>query len=104
VAAEFRRLKPGGWLTMIQNADRLADLLAAMTDSGGSIAVLPIAPRTGRPAGRVIVTARKGGRGPLRLLAPMLVHARAAHGADVEDLTDAAQAVLRCGEGLRLTP
>jgi len=99
----FRRLKPGGWLTMIQNADRLADLLAVLSRAGGSIAVLPIAPRQSRPAGRVIVSARKGAKGPLRLLAPLVLHAQAVHGADAEDLTDAAQAVLRRGEGFLLT-
>lgn len=103
VAAAYRRLKPGGWLTIIQNADRLADLLAAMAAGGGSIAVLPVAPRLGRAAGRVIVQARKGGRGRLKLLAPLVLHAAPAHGVDAEDLTDIAQAVLRRGEILRLS-
>lgn len=101
-AAGFRRLKPGGWFTLIQNADRLADVLTAMARLGGSIVVLPIAPREGRPAGRVLVAARKGGRGPLRLLAPFVLHARPAHEADREDLTPAAQAVLRHAQALDL--
>ena len=104
VAAGFRRLKPGGWMVLIQNADRLADLLAALGEKGGSVAVLPVAPRVGRAAGRVIVTARKGGKGPFRLLAPLVLHAQPVHGADAEDLTDAAQAVLRRGEALALRP
>lgn len=107
VRAGFRRLKPGGWLSMIQNAERLADLLAAMAGPerplGGSISVLPIAAREGRAAGRVIVTARKGGRGQLRLLAPFVLHARMSHESDGEDLTEAAQAVLRSGENLPLS-
>jgi tRNA1(Val) A37 N6-methylase TrmN6 len=104
VAAGFRRLKPGGWLTMILNADRLAGLLAAMAAGGGAISVLPVAPRQGRAAGRVIVAARKGARGPLRLLAPLVLHAQDAHCRDGEDLGEAAQAVLRRGEGLLLGP
>ena len=102
VTAGFRRLKPGGWFTLIQNADRLADVLAAMAGPGGSIAVLPIAPRVGRPAGRILVAARKGGRAPLRLLAPLVLHAKPAHEADREDLTPAAQAVLRHAQALDL--
>lgn len=102
VRAGYRRLKPGGWLSVIQNADRLADLLAPMAAGGGSVTVLPVAPRAGRAAGRVIVLARKGGRGPFRLLAPFVLHAAPAHAADAEDLTDLARSVLRSGEALRL--
>lgn len=104
VRAGMRRLRPGGWLTLIQNADRLGDLLVALAGQGGAVTVLPIAARQGRAAGRVIVAARKGGKAPLRLLAPLVLHALPAHGGDCEDLTAAAQAVLRCGEGLPLTP
>lgn len=96
----LKRLKPGGWITMIQNADRLSDLLAAMAAGAGSTVVLPIAPRAGRAAGRVIVTARKGGRGALRLLAPLVLHAAPEHGVDTEDLTEIAQTVLRAGGSL----
>lgn len=100
IAAAYRRLLPGGWLTVIQNADRLPDLLAAMAAGGGAITVLPIAPRQGRPAGRVIVRARKGARGPFRLLAPFVLHEAADHARDAEDLTDLARAVLRDGVAL----
>ncbi|HEY0276319.1 MAG TPA: methyltransferase [Paenirhodobacter sp.] len=101
VRAGYRRLHPGGWLTMIQNADRVPDLLAALT-GGGSIAVLPVAARVGRAAGRVIVQARKGGRGPFRLLAPLILHAAPIHAADAEDLTEIAQEILRRGMELRM--
>lgn len=103
----LRRLRPGGWITLIQNADRLPDLLAGLAQggdkAGGSISVLPIAPRAGRPAGRVLVQARKGGRGPFRLLAPLVLHSAPDHAADAEDLTDIAQNVLRCGGNLRIS-
>ena len=100
----LKRLHPGGTITLIQNADRLADLLAALGAGAGSVTVLPIAPRVGRPAGRVIVQARKGGRGPFRLLAPLVLHEAAHHAADAEDLTSIARSVLRRGEELRITP
>lgn len=101
VRAGMRRLHPGGWLTMIQNADRLPALLGAIPD--GSVTVLPIAARVGRPAGRVIVQARKGGRGPFRLLAPLVLHSQTVHVKDAEDLTEIAQSILRRGEELRMT-
>lgn len=94
----LRRLKSGGWLTMIQSADRLGDMLALK--GAGSITILPVAPRTGREASRVILRARKGGRAPLRLLAPFILHAGDRHERDGESFTPAAQAVLRAGSGI----
>lgn len=102
VRQAFRRLKPGGWLTLIQNADRLSDILRAIGDHGGATRVLPIAPREGRDAGRVIVQTRKGAKTPLRLLAPLVLHAAPSHAGDAEDLTQFAQSVLRDGAKLRL--
>lgn len=104
IEAGLRRLKQGGWLTMIQRADRLAGLLAALLPAAGDIAVLPIAARAGRPAGRVIVTARKGARGPLTLLAPFVMHEKPQHLQDCEDLTAHAQQVLRVGAALKMQP
>lgn len=94
----LRRLKPGGWLTVIQSADRLADMLDLK--GAGSITILPVAPRTGRDATRVILRARKGGRAPLRLLAPFILHTGDRHERDGESFTPAAQAVLRSGSGI----
>lgn len=93
------RLKPGGWLTMIHLAERLPDVLDAL-EGFGSIAVLPLAARHGRDAGRVIVRARKGGRGAFRLCAPILIHEGAAHARDGDDYSAAARAVLRDGAAL----
>ena len=70
-------------------------------EGAGEITVLPIAPRVGRAAGRVLVRARKGARGPFRLLAPLVLHAAPDHAGDAEDLTEVAQNTLRCGEKLR---
>ena len=95
IAAGLRRLVPGGWLTLIERADRLDAVLAALHGAAGAVRVLPVASRAGRPAGRVIVAARKCARAPLVLLAPFVLHAAAAHEADGEDLTPAADAVLR---------
>lgn len=100
IAAGLRRVRPGGRITVIQAADRLGEVLAALSPAAGSVAVLPIAPREGRAARRVIVAARKGGRGALRLLPPFVLHAAPSHAGDGEDFTDAARAVLRDGAAL----
>lgn len=96
----LRRLSDGGWLTLIQRAERLPEVLAALSGRTGSIAALPLAPREGRQAGRVVVRARKGARGPFRLLAPLVVHTGRAHDSDGDDFADAARAVLRAGAAL----
>jgi tRNA1Val (adenine37-N6)-methyltransferase len=100
VAAATRRLRPGGWLTLICGADGLPDVLAALAPKLGSAAVLPLAAREGRAALRVIIQARKGGRAPFRLLAPFVIHAGATHDGDRENYSPAANAVLRDGADL----
>lgn len=100
VLAATRRLRPGGWLTLILGADGLPEVLAALAPRLGSAAVLPLAAREGRAALRVIVRARKGGRASFRLLAPFVLHQGPAHDGDRESYTAAANAVLRDGADL----
>lgn len=100
VEAAARRLRPGGWLTMISGADTLPDLLSALGPKLGSAAVLPLAPREGKPALRILLHARKGGRARFRLLAPFVIHQGAAHDGDRESYTPDANAVLRDGADL----
>ena len=102
IDAGLRRLRPGGAITLIQRADRLDGVIAALFGRAGDIAILPIAARATRDAGRVIVTARKGARGPLRLLAPFVLHAAQAHLRDAEDMMPMAAAVLRGGMPINL--
>lgn len=99
LAVAARRLRPGGWLTMIAGADALPDLLSAL-GTLGSASVLPLAPREGRAARRVILRARKGGRTPFRLLAPFVIHHGASHDGDRESYTPAANEILRMGGDL----
>lgn len=96
----LKRLRPGGWLTVIQSADRLPDLLAGLGPGAGSTSVLPVVAREGRPAGRVILQTRKGGRAAFRLLAPLVIHCGTKHLRDGDDQTPEAQAILRDGSAL----
>lgn len=102
VDAGLRRLKPGGWLTIIQRADRLDCLICALSGRAGAIGVLQVAARPGRAAGRIIVVARKGARGPLQLLAPFILHQPVRHHSGAEDMTTQARNVLR--DGLPIQP
>jgi len=94
IDAGLRLLRPRGVIVMIQRADRLADLLAALGGRAGEIVVYPLWPKAGMPAKRIIVRARKGLKSPL-VVAPGLV----LHPPD-GTYTAAAEAVLRGGAGL----
>ena len=87
VGAAARRLAPGGWLTMILGADGLPAVLGALAPKMGSATVLPLTPREGRPALRVLLRARKGGRGAFRLMSPLVLHKGPAHDGDRESYT-----------------
>lgn len=100
ITAAFARLLPGGWLTLIQRAEWLPEILAAMSDRSGDIAVLPLQAREGRDAKRVIVKARKGARGPFRIAAPLVLHQGSVHVQDGDDYSPAARAILRDGAPL----
>ncbi len=100
IGAALSRLRPGGWIHVIQRAEALPEILTALDVPAGQIAVLPLASRIGRPAKRVIVKARKGAKGPFRLMPALVMHEGPAHLADEDDFTDQARAILRDGAPL----
>lgn len=92
-----RRLKPKGHLTIIQKAHRLGDLLSAIDSRLGSVIVIPITGREGRDADRVLVRAKKGGRGAFRLTSPVYLHDGPTHIRDGEDYRPEIAQILRNG-------
>jgi tRNA1(Val) A37 N6-methylase TrmN6 len=91
-----RLLKAQGVLTLIWRADALADVLGALRLEFGGIAVLPVVPRSGAPAIRVLVRAVKAGGGA-QIDYPALA-LNDEHGRS----TAAAEAVLRGGDTLTI--
>ncbi len=102
VDAATRRLKPKGWLSMIQKADRLPDVLRAIDSRLGDIAVYPITGRANRAADRFILRARKGARGPFRLHASIPLHEGATHLDDQPDYRSEIAGILRNGLAFQL--
>lgn len=97
ITACLDRLRPQGRLTLIHRADALAELLAALAELAGDVVVLPLWPSVEAPAAkRVIVAARKGGRGPSRLARGLVLHQPDGR------FTEAAEAILRDGAPLPL--
>lgn len=95
-----KRLKPRGYLHLILKADRLADVLAAVQAPLGSVEITPLAPRFGRPAELILVRARKDGRAPLKLKAPIVLHSAQEHKQDGVDYAPEIIDVLRHGKAI----
>lgn len=73
--ASLRLLRPGGSLTLIHRADRLADVLAALHGRLGDLVVFPLWPRRNdHPAKRVLIRGTKSRKGPLRLSPGLVLH------------------------------
>src|SRR6516164_6698643 len=91
-----RLLRPQGALTLIWRADGLAEVLAALASGYGAIAIMPVYPKPGAAAIRVLVSAAKGSNAPLTLLPGLFL-------ADSDNKPSAqAEAVLRDGVALVL--
>lgn len=97
----IRRTKPKGILSLIHLAERLPKILACFSDRVGEVEVKPIAPRKGRAAGRILLRARKGVKGPFTLHPPLVVHDGVSHETDGDSYTAEVADILRNGAGLR---
>jgi len=91
-----RMARPGGQVLVVHMAEALAEVLAGLNGRFGAIKVLPIRPRPGRKAHRIIVSGIKGSRAPLSVLPGFILHG------DGNAFTSEAQAILRDGGGLVL--
>ncbi len=89
-----RMSKADGQLVMIQHAAALPAILAALKGRFGGARVVPIYPRAGEAAHRVIVAARKGSRASLSILSGFILHGSG------NAYTTKAEAVLKHGAAL----
>lgn len=90
IEALAHRLRHRGTLSLILPAARLAEAASALRAAGcGALTLLPLWPRAGHPAKRLLLRAQRGGRGPDTLLPGLVLHE-----ADGR-FTAAAEAVLR---------
>jgi FkbM family methyltransferase len=89
-------VKPGGSATMIHRADTVAEVLWAFAGRFGGAVVLPLYPRLGKAAIRVLVQGIKGSNAALELRPGLVLHE-----AD-NRFTPQAEAILRQGKALDL--
>ncbi len=90
IAALADRLSGGAALTLIHRAAKLPEILAALDGRLGGAELIPIHPRSGEAAKRILVRARKGSRAPLRIHPGLTLH-----DASGAKYTPAIEAVLR---------
>lgn len=90
-------VREGGTLTMIFRADGLGEILQLLPGRFGAIDVIPLYPRAGAPATRVLVRALRASRAPLRLLPGFVLHDGTG-----SEFTKHARGVMRDGAGLEL--
>ncbi len=95
-----RRTRPKGWVHVIQRAERLPELLTAMSRTLGSIGLLPLLPRAGRGPRLILVRGRKEGRAAFRFHPGIVLHQNATHERDAEDYTAEITAVVRSCQAL----
>jgi tRNA1(Val) A37 N6-methylase TrmN6 len=81
---------PSGEVIFIHTAEALPGLLAAFDQRFGALTLLPLGPRPGEAASRVLVRAIKGSRAPLTLLSH-----RALHGTDGRNFAPEFDAIFR---------
>ncbi len=67
-------IEPGGRFFMIHRPDALAAILAAAEKRLGGLSLLPVHPRAGLSAHRLLVSGVKGTRAPLRIAPALILH------------------------------
>jgi tRNA1(Val) A37 N6-methylase TrmN6 len=88
IAASLALVAPGGLFILIHRPDALPIILQGMAARAGGITILPIYPREGSGAARILVRGKKGSRAPLSIAPPLVLH-------DGEGFTAAAAAIHR---------
>jgi tRNA1(Val) A37 N6-methylase TrmN6 len=74
IAAATRLLSARGTLTLIWRADGLPEVISALARGYGGILVLPVHPKPGAPAIRVLVRAAKQSRSPLAVYPGLILN------------------------------
>jgi len=102
IVTGLKRLKPKGRLSFIHRAEILPEALGCLSGVAGDVLVKPLVSRNNQSAKRIIVTCRKGTKGPFALRPSLVIHQCDGHGQDAGSYSPVAQAVLRDGQALKM--
>lgn len=90
------QVKNRGTVTVVYRADRMDEVIALLYRRVGDLKIMPLWPRSGMPAKRVIIQGRKGIHGAAKMLPGLVLHG------DKERYTPEARRVLWDGQELSL--
>lgn len=90
------KVKQKGSITVIIRADRVDEVIAHLHRRVGELMIMPLWPRSGVPAKRVIIQGRKGMHGAASILPGLALHG------EIERYTPEAKKILWDGAGLDL--
>jgi tRNA1(Val) A37 N6-methylase TrmN6 len=100
VACAAKRLKPRGYATFIQRAERLPDLIVAMQGKLGALELLPLLPRQGRAPRLILLRGRKEGRAPFHFHGGVVIHSGDRHEEPGNRYTEQFDAIMTMGAPL----
>jgi tRNA1(Val) A37 N6-methylase TrmN6 len=87
-------VRPKGTVTAILPPEQLPLALQALSPEGQGVEIVPLWPKEGEAAKRIIIRVRTNAKTPLRVLAGLVLHQ------EEGGATEAAEAVLRRGQAL----
>ncbi len=89
----LKMLKPQGYLLLINRAEAINEILAALKNKAGDVQILPMYSKYGQAAKRIAIIAKKGAKGITKILPPFYTHN------ENGSYTLKAQCILRLGQG-----
>lgn len=81
--------KPGGYFAMILRPQSMGEVLAGYMGRFGGVRIIPVHPREGEDAIRILVVGKKGSKQKLEIAAPIFLHKD-----QTRDFTDQAEALI----------
>jgi len=67
-------LIPGGMLTMIYRSQSIGQIIATTQGRFGDLQIMPVYPKTDRPAKLLLIRAVKGSKAPVTFVPPIVIH------------------------------
>ena len=74
VSEGVKRLKPNGWITIINTPENLIEILISLSKSTGDIQIKPLTSNPDKIANRVIIRAKKSSKSITKIYPPLIIH------------------------------
>jgi tRNA1(Val) A37 N6-methylase TrmN6 len=74
VSEGVKRLKPNGWITIINTPENLIEILISLSKSTGDIQIKPLTSNPNKIANRVIIRAKKSSKSITKIYPPLIIH------------------------------